>query len=344
MADWKQITARIRRARTGKDPGGQLTNLFSKTRDAMVAFELARYLESIGNSADAGRWYLTAAERFRRADWKTKAQESATRLGATTPAEIPAEAPSAAAAHPAEPAAQSLPAAASAEPATEGNTSPVEAAAESEALTSPATPAPVGRRRSRGRPGRRDHQRTPRPADRAPSLKESRPVLPPAPRAEPEETLPHAPLPLRSLDSMAEAPTTSPALRGRSGDPGLSSRLSQLEMNFRRLLAGSPAKLDDAAHAPAGPGVWVLTDEDLSTYYYVEACQTLRVAIGQLLRGSARYSQPIKPQLAEHLGIPETRVAKYLSDHCVVRWLQMDEGAAHFAHFLIAVLHPALNE
>ena len=57
MADWKQITARIRRARTGKDPAGQLTNLFTKTRDAMVAFELARYLESIGNSADAGRWY-----------------------------------------------------------------------------------------------------------------------------------------------------------------------------------------------------------------------------------------------------------------------------------------------
>src|SRR4029077_3544067 len=91
MADWKQITARIRRARTGKDPAGQLTNLFTKTRDAMVAFELARYLESIGNSADAGRWYLTAAERFRRADWKTKAQESATRLGATAPADIPAD-------------------------------------------------------------------------------------------------------------------------------------------------------------------------------------------------------------------------------------------------------------
>jgi hypothetical protein len=119
MADWKQITARIRRARTGKDPGGQLTNLFSKTRDAMVAFELARYLESIGNSADAGRWYLTAAERFRRADWKTKAQESATRLGATTPAEIPLEALSSAAAHPAEPRAQSLEAAASPELAAE---------------------------------------------------------------------------------------------------------------------------------------------------------------------------------------------------------------------------------
>src|SRR5215469_2141196 len=89
MADWKQITARIRRARTSKDPAGQLTNLFSKTRDAMVAFELARYLESTGNSNDAGRWYLTAAERFRRADWKTKAQEGAARLGATSPAEIP---------------------------------------------------------------------------------------------------------------------------------------------------------------------------------------------------------------------------------------------------------------
>ncbi|MGB9423721.1 MAG: hypothetical protein WBR14_22625, partial [Candidatus Acidiferrum sp.] len=93
MADWKQITARIRRARTGKDPAGQLTNLFSKTRDAMVAFELARYFESNGNTADAGRWYLTAAERFRRADWKTKAQESATRLGATEPAELPVPAP-----------------------------------------------------------------------------------------------------------------------------------------------------------------------------------------------------------------------------------------------------------
>jgi len=92
MADWKQITARIRRARTGKDPAGQLSALFQKTRDAMVAFELARYFESIGNTQDAGKWYVTAAERFRRADWKTKAQESATRLGATEAAEIPASA------------------------------------------------------------------------------------------------------------------------------------------------------------------------------------------------------------------------------------------------------------
>ena len=116
-------------------------------------------------------------------------------------------------------------------------------------------------------------------------------------------------------------------------------------MNFRRLLGSAPTKLEDASRAPAGPGVWVLTDSDLTTYYYVEACQTLRVAIPNLLRsGAARRGESIKPQLAEHLGIPETRVAKYLADHCVVRWLQMDEGASHFAHFLVAVLHPALNE
>ena len=89
----------------------------------------------------------------------------------------------------------------------------------------------------------------------------------------------------------------------------------------------------------------MLTDSDLTTYYYVEACQTLRVAIPHLMRsGAARRGESIRPQLADHLGIPESRVAKYLSDHCVVRWLQMDDDAAHFAHFLIAVLHPTLNE
>ena len=79
MADWKQITARIRRARTSKDPAGQLSNLYEKTRDAMVAFELAKYFETSGQNADAAKWYSAAAERFRRADWKTKAQEALAR-------------------------------------------------------------------------------------------------------------------------------------------------------------------------------------------------------------------------------------------------------------------------
>ena len=92
MADWKQITARIRRARTGKDPVGQLSNLYEKTRDAMVAFELARYFETAGQNPEAAKWYLAAADRFRRADWKVKAQEAAVRLGAEVSAVDPAHA------------------------------------------------------------------------------------------------------------------------------------------------------------------------------------------------------------------------------------------------------------
>ena len=344
MSDWKQITARIRRARTGKDPAGQLSTLFAKTRDAMVAFELARYFESVNNNDDAGKWYLTAAERFRRADWKTKAQESATRLGATVAAEIPVLLPKEKPPAPAEPETSVV----AVEPAIESESE----FAETVALPAPAEPvvpakpapnAPPGRKRGRGRRGGRVHQRhaaSAHPA--APATSTSEPALStPEPPADPEPRVATSRA-TRSLESMNEG--SSMSLRGRSGDPGLSSRLSQLEMNFRRLLACSPSKLDDAAQAPAGPGVWVLTEEDLSTYYYVEACKTLRVAIGQLLRGSSRTGTPLKPLLAEHLGIPEARVSKYLSDHCVVRWLQMDDEAHYFSHFLIAVLHPILNE
>jgi hypothetical protein len=356
MADWKQITARIRRARTGKDPAGQLSNLFSKTRDAMVAFELARYFESTGNSTDAGKWYLTAAQRFRRSDWKTKAQESATRLGATEAAELPAGTASQAAG---ESAAASESAAAEAPESTAvlEEMAVVSGAEEQpsagKAVEAEAAPRSVDKKHRRGRRGGREH----RPARRSETstasssssttsgTKESRAVESSSARAREanEDEAPARPVPSRSFEQGPEAP--APSLRGRYGDPGLASRLTQLEMNFRRLLTCEPIKLEDATGAPAGPGVWVLTDSDLTTYYYVEACQTLRVAIPNLLRsGSARRGESIKPQLADHLGIPETRVAKYLSDHCVVRWLQMDDGAAHFAHFLVAVLHPTLNE
>jgi len=339
MADWKQITARIRRARTGKDPAGQLTNLFSKTRDAMVAFELARYFETSGNHADAGRWYLTAAERFRRADWKTKAQESATRLGATEPAEIPPRPPRV------EKLAEELAPAPIAEMEAVAEISPAVKLEEvREMLEAPAA-APVkghaaqSHRRGRGRRGDRDQGGHRRGSHDGPGRDRQR-----EPEIHKEASPEPMQAPTRSLERENEA---TPSLRGKYGDPGLSSRLTALEMNFRRLLACSPTKLDDAAKAPAGPGVWVLTDADLTTYYYVEACQTLRVAIPNILRASAARrgdSIAIKPALAEHLGIPENRVAKYLADHCVVRWLQMDDDAAYFAHFLVAVLRPALNE
>jgi hypothetical protein len=339
MADWKQITARIRRARTGKDPAGQLANLFSKTRDAMVAFELARYFETSGNPADAGRWYLTAAERFRRADWKTKAQESATRLGATEPAEIPEPTPRV---KPAEQVSEAEDKSPShefghEEPASEK----VESQTETHSPRHRERPTTESGHQRRGRRGGRD-SRSSRQEQRPASRHTARSSEPP--QASQEER------PTRSRESSSSESATeiappAPSLRGRSGDPGLSSRLSQLEMNFRRLLGSTPTPLDAADKAPAGPGVYVLTDSDLTTYYYVEPCQTLRVAIPNLLRGTiSKKGESIRPRLAEHLGIPEARVAKYLGDHCVVRWLQMDEGAAHFAHFLVAVLRPALNE
>ncbi len=308
----------------------------------MVAFELARYLESTGKSGDAGRWYLTAAERFRRADWKTKAQESATRLGATSPAEIPA--PSAKS--------EMQETSAEAQPAAVPEAQPAEA--ESETLQSPAISENTyarptshgghGQRQRRGRRGR-DAHRPPLGSDQPSAPRESRHTSSRSSAQATEET-PAAPERYERGTREESPELSAPSLRGRYGDPGLSSRLTQMEMNFRRLLACTPTKLEEADRAPAGPGVWVLTDSDLTTYYYVEACQTLRVAIPNMARGGAarRGGESIKPKLAEHLGIAENRVAKYLADHCVVRWLQMDDDASYFAHFLIAVLHPVLND
>jgi hypothetical protein len=354
MADWKQITARIRRARTGKDPAGQLSNLFTKTRDAMVAFELARYFESTGNNDDAGKWYLTAAQRFRRSDWKTKAQESATRLGATVAAEVPAAVGAAKEDSEGEETAGGEEANGKAD--GEAKTAMPEAAVgEAEAEEKPARETPArperGAGRTRGRRGGRDHRPVTRRGEHGGSAtRDARPSSASshshAKRTEEQvEKEEEAAVETPMLPTRAERSAVSPSLRGRSGDPGLSSRLSQLEMNFRRLVACDPVNSEEASAAPAGPGVWVLMDSDQSSYYYVEACQTLRVAIPNLFRnGSVRRGDSIKGQLAEHLGISEAKVGKYLADHCVVRWLQMDEGATHFAHFLVAVLRPALNE
>ncbi len=362
MADWKQITARIRRARTGKDPVGQLSNLYEKTRDAMVAFELAKYFETSGQNPEAAKWYLAAAERFRRADWKTKAQEAAVRLGAEVAAVDPAHSsgdfmltpPELAAPVVAPDAAESeTEASEEADPASETSA----AAAESEGDDSAAKPGdtPEKKRRRRGRRGGRnrrkgDPSKAPvavpgrtseieAPAKGLPSRVFEESAEPRAPRSVDSRSIPS--LPIESTGDPA-----GPTVRGRSGDPGLSSRLSLLEMQLRRLLTCPAVKLNEADHAPVGPGVFVLTDSDLTSYYYVESCQTLRIAIANLLRGgtSRRGADSLKPQLAEHLGIPEARVTKYLSDHCVVRWLQLDEGASHFAHFVTAVIRPTLNE
>src|SRR5260370_12974626 len=80
VSDWRQIQARIRKARTSADPPGQLAALYERTRDAMVAFELAQFHEKIGANTDAARWYTPAAERLRPAQWKEKAAEARIRL------------------------------------------------------------------------------------------------------------------------------------------------------------------------------------------------------------------------------------------------------------------------
>jgi len=355
MADWKQITARIRRARTGKDPVGQLSGLYEKTRDAMVAFELARVLETSGQNSEAAKWYVAAAERFRRADWKSKAQEAAVRLGAdisAASAEASGEAPSSRAVEPVreESATSSVALESEATEVPDPAVRSTEAPSADEA-SGPTEEASERKRRRRGRRGGRNRRKTeaheavtvtPKPAIRTHTEETTPANMPEAPSQSPR-------LGRRAVPALpVEAPSeySSATVRGRSGDPGLSSRLSALEMQLRRLLNCPPARLGEADHAPAGPGVLLLTDSDLTSYYYVEACQTLRIAVGNLLRGHAsrRGADSIKPLLAEHLGIPETRVGKYLADHCVVRWLQLDDGASHFAHFAVAVLRPTLNE
>lgn len=111
---------------------------------------------------------------------------------------------------------------------------------------------------------------------------------------------------------------------------------------------GSPLyRLDVADQAPAGPGVYILLDSDQTTYYYIEPCKTIRAALGHLLRGgrtTVQRERPLKTDLAEHLGINESKVGKYVRDNCLVRWLQVDEGAGALAHFAISVLRPALND
>jgi len=354
----------------------------------MAAFELAVVQERAGNRDQAVEWYTVAVQRFRRAEWKKKAEDCLVRLGAPVPASIEPDAAAASAASessapdnignvaPSEPRSGDLSFAEQNSELTlfgEGDFSahdePADAAPATDAQAKPADASAAGglrRKRRRGRRGGRGRRRKPgapaAPGSVVATTSSAKPaaIRPPEP-ADDEETPPRTtpfavPPPRREAPvSFLRDPDAAPAStsflpRGRPGDPALSSRLAPLESQLRRLLAASPSPVDEAPTAPAGPGVFLLSDSDQTTYYYIESCQTLRIGIANLLRtasrgrGPAVQSEPVRNRLAEHLGITQAKAPKYLKDYCVVRWLQLDEGASHLAHFAIAILRPALND
>ncbi len=335
----------------------------------MVAFELAQIHEKAGALSEATRWFTTAAERFRRPQWKQKAEEALTRLGAPIPP-TPAEAAAVAVGQtvtelsaPPQPVIAEFSEEQSVETApalSDGQQESVFEQPPAEAQVAAPEPDQNHRRRRRGRRGGRGRRKGARAAAPVAVAPAPQPVPPsmfdrvaepaPLPEAHPvgsaelAESRTHEPEPVRSRGAAAASAPVS--VRVRSGDPALSSRMTQLESQLRRLLACSLHSVDEPDEAPAGPGVFIITDTDQTTYYYAEACQTLRVGIGNLLRGGrgSREGANLKEKLAEHLGITEARVGKYLKDHCGVRWLQLDEGASLLAHFAVAVLRPVANE
>jgi hypothetical protein len=341
----------------------------------MVAFELAQLFEKAGTTTEAVRWFTTAVERFRRPQWKQKAEEGLIRLGAPVPAPTPAIPGIAVSETTAEPVSRLEPIIAefseeqSEETEQEMSEGEQESVFEQPLAAAPAVspsvaaqPSETGpdhRRRRRGRRGGRGRHKGVRTGAPAPAA----PATPPPPPsmfdrvAEPQTySSARSAVPSEIVESRVRepeatrsyepAPAAPPSARVRSGDPALSSRMTQLESQLRRLLACSLHSLEQADEAPAGPGVFLITDTDQTTYYYAEACQTLRVGIGNMLRSGrgSREGSNLKEKLAEHLGINEARVGKYLKDHCGVRWLQLDEGAPLLAHFAVAVLRPISNE
>jgi hypothetical protein len=365
MADWRQIQARIRKAKNSADPLARLAELFAKTRDAMVAFEAAAIEEKAGRNDEAIRWYTTAAERFRRAEWKKKAGEALTRLGAPIPASIPAS--------PAEELqAAEIKATEVKAAETEEDVEPRETFAEAHATgpvaaavstthaeTGQAAAAEKGhKRRRRGRRGGRGRRRGAAAATPAlPQQAFTEPAAPAPPVQRPAARIPERaveeplgeaiepPRPARIEQPPAEVASRRSA-HGRAGEPALASRLNHLEAMLRRLVSSPVHGLDEAEEAPAGPGVFLLSDSDLVTSYYVEACQTLRVGLGHVARGGRggrNTGGAMRSRLADYLGISDTKVSSYLKQHCVVRWIQLDEDAGHLAHFAISVLRTPLN-
>jgi hypothetical protein len=125
----------------------------------------------------------------------------------------------------------------------------------------------------------------------------------------------------------------------------LASVISALEAKLRQLLAAHPCPMERVEEAPSSPGIFLVTDVDLTTVYYVEAYGNLRFAMEQLVSGRRSRQGSVRTRLAHYLGISDTRATRYLKEHCVARWLELEESdALALGHFTTAVLRPELNE
>ncbi len=384
MADWRQIQARIRKAKLSADPVTGLTRIYERTHDGMAAFELATVLEAAERNEEALNWYTRAWQRFRRDDWKQKSAEAIERLGGPPPQELPvAEFASETApeegeaAEPGGSEADEQPG--FGEPAAEAGgegeaVGDIEAAADAQPPAEGAARESIKKRSRRGRRGGRRHRRkrereaqvraqasgqaTAKPEAEAGDAAEAE--REPRGRSREERRERERPRERergrdrdRGREREAESQESLPfegvrvgsefAAQARTADPGLASRMAKLESKLRRLMASPVVSMSDIDQAPAGPGVFVLSDSDHTTYYYVEACRTLRIALANISRARTMEGS-LKGRFADHLGISESNVGKYVKEHCVARWLQMDEDASRLAHFAIAVLGPVLNE
>jgi hypothetical protein len=401
MANWRQIQARIRKVKDTPEAATKLGELYAKTRDAMVAFELAAVEERAAHNDEAIKWYTTAHQRFRRQDWKKRVEEALTRLGAPMPEGRPGDSDAAHAdeheqgadsavqisvlGEIQEPSDEELPSGNIADESDDAESADDQAATQGATETSAEAAEAGKKRRRRGRRGGRGRRRGPAapalPSERfapasasspAPRTSQRTPVpprmpapprIPPRMPARPPEATDEYPradsAPTerpsftarnRVADTVSEAPMlpSERVAHGRGGDPAIASRLSHFESMLRRLLGSQLHSLEESDDAPAGPGVFLIADSDLVTSYYAESCKTLRIALGQLVRGGRgrrdSAGPSFKSKLAEHLEISEAKVGDYLKKHCVVRWIQLDDEATHFAHFVIGVLRTPLND
>ncbi|HVB99152.1 MAG TPA: hypothetical protein VNJ12_07475 [Candidatus Dormibacteraeota bacterium] len=352
----------------------RLEQLFDKTRDGMVAFELAQLEELSGRMERAIDWYKRAWHRFRRADWKQKAEEALGRHGISTP--LPAEEPlpehddvssltAATAESSAEfpdelgpethraavpdqaaeaPEQESIPqpgaeAESNVAPALEGGEIQAHAAGPQKNGEAPDRPR---RRRHRGGRGRGHRKRTVEGAPKAEAGPEAgaQPPVVPQPSIDPE---PHAPAePAEPLPAREPLP---PVHVYRRSEPALASEIKTLEAKLRQLLASQPHSLADSNELPANPGVFLVSDLDLTTTYYLEACGNMRSAMSQFITGRRGRQGSVRSKLAKYLGINDSQASRYLKQHCVARWIDLEEADSEaLGHFARAVLRPELME